>query len=154
MIYLIIFFAKIIENALSTLRLIVVANGKKIIGAILQIFVTFVWVVIASMVIIDIKSDYFKVIAFILGSAIGSYLGSLIEEHIAMGTNLLICIVNPDLKNNIVNSLKLKNFKIINFNDSEKLIILTKRKKRKEIIKIIKNIDKGSIIIASKVLFD
>ena len=35
--YLAIFIAKIIENTLSTLRLIVVAKGKKLFGAILQL---------------------------------------------------------------------------------------------------------------------
>ena len=41
--YLLIFISKIIENALATLRLIVVANGKKILGAVLQFCIALVW---------------------------------------------------------------------------------------------------------------
>ena len=36
MIYFLIFISKVVESALSTLRLILVANGKKILGMILQ----------------------------------------------------------------------------------------------------------------------
>jgi len=81
MIYLIIFIFKLIENTLSTFRLIVVAHGKKLSGAILQGIVTFVWAVSASLVIIDIKENNFKVFVFCLGSIVGSYLGSFLEER-------------------------------------------------------------------------
>ena len=63
MIYFLIFISKVVESALSTLRLILVANGKKILGMILQFFITLVWVITTSIVIIDIKNDYFKALA-------------------------------------------------------------------------------------------
>ena len=71
MIYFLIFISKVVESALSTLRLILVANGKKILGMILQFFITLVWVITTSIVIIDIKNDYFKALAFILGASLG-----------------------------------------------------------------------------------
>lgn len=154
MIYILIFLSKVIESALSTLRLILVANGKKLLGAILQMFVTIVWIITASIVIIDIKNDYFKAIAFILGSTIGSYIGSLIEQYIAMGNNMLICIVNPKLKERIKKVLKEKNYKIVEINDDCKLAVLTKRKNKNNIKKIVKEIDKNSTIIIEKVLFE
>lgn len=154
MIYILIFLSKVLESALSTLRLIIVANGKKLLGAILQMFITLVWVITTSVVIIDITKDYFKAIAFILGASIGSYIGSLIEEYIAMGNNMLICIINPQLKNQVKNILLEKEYRIIETNDEGKLAILTKRKNRNEVKKIIKEIDENSTIIIEKVLFD
>lgn len=154
MIYILIFLSKVLESALSTLRLIIVANGKKLLGAILQMFITLVWVITTSVVIIDITKDYFKAIAFILGASIGSYIGSLIEEYIAMGNNMLICIINPQLKNQVKNILLEKEYRIIETNDEGKLAVLTKRKNRNEVKKIIKEIDENSTIIIEKVLFD
>lgn len=80
MIYILIFISKVIENTLSTLRLILVSKGKKKIGALLQGIVALVWIFVTGIVIIDINKDIYKVIFFILGSMIGSYLGSSIEE--------------------------------------------------------------------------
>ena len=154
MIYILIFLSKVLESALSTLRLIIVANGKKLLGAILQMFITLVWVITTSVVIIDITKNYFKAIAFILGASIGSYIGSLIEEYIAMGNNMLICIINPQLKNQVKNILLEKEYRIIETNDEGKLAVLTKRKNRNEVKKIIKGIDENSTIIIEKVLFD
>ena len=88
--YLIIFLAKTIELALGTLRLIVVANGKKKLGAILQGVIAVGWIYITGIVVTNINKDPLKVIAFALGSLFGSYIGSLIEEKMAMGSNMLI----------------------------------------------------------------
>ena len=52
------------------------------------------------------------------------------------------------------NKLIEKNYKIIETNDCGKIIVLTKRKKRNQVKKIIKNFDENSILIIEKVLFD
>ena len=64
-IYLAIFFSKIIENAVGTLRLIVVANGKKKLGALLQGIVALVWIFGTGIVIVDINKDIFKIVIFV-----------------------------------------------------------------------------------------
>ncbi len=152
LIYLVIFTSKIIENAVSTLRIIVVANGKKKIGAILQGVVGLTWIIVTGLVIVDINKDIFKVIVFALGSMVGSYLGSIIEEKIALGTIKLICVVK-DTKENIIKD-KLNKYQIITLNEKSNkysiLIIILKRKDTNKISKIIKNIDKDSIIISEK----
>lgn len=81
MIYIVILVSKILENTLSTLRIIMVANRRKIIGSILQGIIATLWVLTAGMVLIDIQNDVLKIVFFILGSIIGSYLGSSIEER-------------------------------------------------------------------------
>lgn len=154
MIYFFIFLSKVIESALGTLRVIVVANGRKIMGAILQVFISIVWIVTTSIVIIDINKDYFKAIAFILGSSIGSYIGSLIEQKMAMGNIMITCVINSKLKNKIKNILITNNYKIIELNEADKIVILTKRKNKNKVRKIVKQIDENSTVIIEKVLFD
>lgn len=81
--YILIFAFKVIENTLSTLRIIVISNRKKILGAILQGTVSIIWVISTSLVVINIQKDPLKIISFTLGATIGSYIGSIIEEKLS-----------------------------------------------------------------------
>ena len=98
--YAIIFISKVIENSLGTLRLIVVANGKKGLGAILQFIIALVWVAVTGAVVTNIMEDPLKIVFFALGSYVGSYVGSFIEEKMALGSNMLMAIIDEDLVRN------------------------------------------------------
>ena len=152
LIYMAIFFSKIIENAVATLRLIVVANGKKKLGALLQGIVALVWIFVTGIVIVNINKDLFKVVFFVLGSIVGSYLGSIIEEKIALGMNMLICITKEKYEDKIKN--KLNNYQITTIcekdNNYSVLLIVLKRKEINKISEILKSIDKDIIIISEK----
>ncbi len=149
--YFTIFISKIIENALSTLRLIVVAKGKKIFGAILQFIIAFVWVITTGIVVVNIKEDPYKIVFFALGSLIGSYIGSIVEEKIALGNDLITVISNKH-ENEIIKELANNNFSVfkinsyINNKEIPILFITNEKKKRKNVIKIIKKIDNNAII--------
>lgn len=143
-IYLGIFLFKILEDALATLRLIVVNNGKKLLGAILQFIVTIVWVILTGYVLIDFMKDIYKIIAFSLGAFVGSYLGSFLEEKIALGTNCFIIKIN-----NYKKLIKKLNNNYILINDNI-VVFTSKRKNTYNIIKKIKKIDKDATIIIEK----
>lgn len=151
-IYLAIFLSKIIENAVGTLRLIVVANGKKKLGAILQGIVALVWIFGTGIVIIDINKDIFKIVIFVIGSIVGSYLGSIIEEKIALGSNMLICITKEKYEQKIKEKLNKYNITTIceKNNNYSILLIVLKRKEINKINKTLKRIDKDIIIISEK----
>lgn len=150
--YLAIFGAKIIENALSTLRLIVVAKGKKIFGAILQFIIAFVWVITTGIVVTNIKDDPLKIVFFAFGSLIGSYLGSFIEEKIALGQDTITVIISDNYSNKIIEKLTKKNYLVSKINGELKnknisiLFIITEKKQRKNVINIIKSVDEKAII--------
>lgn len=82
MTYFLIFFNKVVENTLSTVRIIVIAKEKKLLGAILNGLISLVWIFSTSMVIHNLNKDFFKIATFCLGAIIGSYLGSIIENKI------------------------------------------------------------------------
>lgn len=81
-IYILVFICKIIENTMSTLRIIILSKGRKKLGAILQGVVAIVWIFSARIIILNINEDLLKLIAFVTGSMIGSYIGSVIEEKL------------------------------------------------------------------------
>ena len=145
MIYIGIFISKILENTLSTLRIIVVSNGKKKLGAILQGLVALIWIFVTGVVIIDINKDIVKIIFFVIGSIAGSYLGSLLEEKIALGTNLVI------IKSSKLDELKyvFRNYNII-IKDNY-LLFISQRKNTKDIVNKTSSIDNTSKIILEKI---
>lgn len=157
-IYFLIFIFKVLENTLSTLRIIVVANGRKLLGALLQGVIALVWAFSTSLVVIDVLKDPFKIVSFTFGSLVGSYIGSLIEEKIAMGTNMLTAVVDKCCTSKVVGALRKQKYEVIILNGKRKdelknvLFIMVKRKKRNDVIKLINNIDSSSIIIIENAL--
>lgn len=151
--YILIFISKIIENALSTLRLIIVANGKKKLGAILNGIISLIWIFVTSIVIIDVNKDPIKIIIFCIGSIVGSYIGSTIEEKLAIGTNMLICVIRDKYESII--KKELDNYQIITLLEKDEnysiLFIVLKRKEIKKISKTIKRIDSKAILISEKI---
>lgn len=151
-IYLIILLLKILENALATLRSIILTTGRKGLGAFLNLVISLIWIFATGMVLIDIEKDLFKIVAFAIGSYLGSYIGCLIEEKLALGTNLIICITSKD-KETLIKKLEELNYDVIvieakdNQDDKNVLFIMTSRKSRKRVINTIKRIDKKSSII-------
>lgn len=143
-----IFLSKIIENAIATLRLIVVSNGKKMLGAILNLIISIIWIISTSLVVVN--NDIFKIIVFALGSFLGSLIGSIMEEKIAIGSNMLFTITSiektEEIKNEL-NNLKYNTY-ILNSNDKNILIIMVLRKNRKQVLDLIRNIDNKAIIIS------
>ena len=150
--YIFIFVSKIIENAIGTLRLIVVSNGKKILGAILQLIIALVWVLSTGLVVVNVNKDPLKIVFFCLGSLVGSYLGSIIEEKLALGSNMLTCIT--DKNNGMIDYIRKRGYALTcvegKGKDSDKnvLFIMIKRKEMYKVVKMLKRKDKNSMIIS------
>ena len=151
--YFVILFFKIIENTLATVRLIVVSNGKKVLGAILNFIVSIIWLFTASIVIVNINEDLLKIFFFCLGSGIGSYIGSYIENKLALGNNLFLCIID---KENlfVIDKLRDKGYGVTTVpgygKDNEKyvLMIYASRKQRLKLINNINKLAPNSMIIS------
>lgn len=154
LLYGMIFFSKVIENSLGTLRLIVVANGKKLLGAILQFLIALVWVLVTGAVVVNIHQDPLKIIFFALGSFVGSYVGSFIEEKMALGSNMLMVIIEKDLKEKIVPTLRNYGYQITTmdaagmYNKKTVLMIVIARKERRKLVHLIHTLDSKALIIS------
>ncbi len=153
MIYLFIFLSKVIEISLGTLRMIVVANDKKWLGAFLQLANALVWIFSTGAVLTGINEDWLKIAIFAIGSFIGSYAGCLIEEKLAMGSNLITCIT--DSKNEkMLSDLREAGYAVTVMqgcgmkNNKEIYWIMTPRKKRHKAVLILKKHDQNCMIVS------
>ena len=93
---LIIFFARICDVSLGTLRIVFVSKGKKNIAPFLGFFEVFIWVVIISEVLKNVDSIV-GLIAYAAGYAAGNFIGMNIEERIAIGTQLIKVFSTKDI---------------------------------------------------------
>lgn len=151
--YFLIFLSKVIEIALSTLRLIVVSNGKKWLGAILQLFISLVWIFSTGAVVIGVHKDPLKILFFALGSLVGSYVGSIMEEKLAIGSNMITCITECGSQN-LIDQIRTHGYAVTVMQgtglEKEKdiLLIMTTRKKRHHVVDIIHQYDQNCMIIS------
>lgn len=83
-----IFFGRICDVTLGTLRIIFVSKGEKYKAPIVGFFEVFIWVVIISQIFSQANS-LIAYIAYAAGYAAGNYVGILVENRIAFGYQLL-----------------------------------------------------------------
>ena len=147
MIHIIIFVLKMTENMISTLRLIMISNGKKIAGSLLHFIGSIVFIISASLVIINFNKDVYKILAYALGCGFGSYFGSLLDEKMAIGENLIICI---SYNKNLSNYLQKNGYKITAIKGEKNMYILyalVPRRIKKLLINKVTEYDKNTHII-------
>jgi len=82
-----IFFGRMIDVTLGTLRVIFVSKGAKNIAPFIGFFEVLIWIVIISQVFAR-AHDWVAYLSFAAGYATGSYVGILIEKRIAYGVIL------------------------------------------------------------------
>ena len=153
----VIFFAKIIEVAVGTLRHILITKGYRREGTLLSFVEILLWTFVASRVIIGIAEAPIKGIVYSIAFSIGVYLGSRIEGYIAMGRVLIQTIVSKESAAIMTGCLRDKGHAVTTMKaqgrDSEKevLMIFANRKGKEEIIKNILLLDKSAMIITNDV---
>ncbi|MDR2126298.1 MAG: DUF5698 domain-containing protein [Prevotellaceae bacterium] len=79
-----IFFARICDVTLGTLRVIFVAHGHKYIAPILGFFEVFIWIIVISE-LLNSSNNIICYAAYAAGYATGNFVGMLVDERIAIG---------------------------------------------------------------------
>ncbi len=107
---LFIFFARIIDVSLGTIRMILVIRGDRIPAAVIGFFEILVYTIALGMVV-GALDDPVKLIVFCSGFALGILAGSIIEEKLAMGYRGIQVIINRD-HSYIVDELREEGFPV------------------------------------------
>ena len=104
LIALLIFFLRVLNMTLDTLRMMVVMRGMKTITFILGFFQTAVFVFSLGSVISDLNNPL-NTIAYSLGFATGNVVGMMIEKRLALGF-INITIISPTNGRQIAETLR------------------------------------------------
>lgn len=153
LLYLIIFCAKIVEVTLSTLRLVYINKGEKLIGAFLGFFEVLIWLIVVSSVLNNIAEDPIKILVYCAAFALGNYIGVTIETRLAVGLSSLQVVVDGDQGDALADVLRDKGFGVTimegkGINDRPKalLFVQMKRKRITEAVRTIQSINDGAFI--------
>lgn len=91
-----IFFMRIADVSLGTIRIIFVSRGNKMIAPVLGFFEVLIWI-LAITNIMQHLDNWLCYIAWAGGFATGNYVGMIIEEKLALGISLIRVISKNDL---------------------------------------------------------
>lgn len=142
---LIIFFAKIIEVSLTTVKTIFITKKEKTIASIIAFFEIMLWLVVVSRIIIDITSYPNRMIAYALGYALGHFVGLSLEEKLNYGLVTLEIILNKEDANKLAIYLRDRNIAVTEIkaygkiNEKRILMIHLKRKIKNEVVDYVKH---------------
>lgn len=82
--YLLIFLARIFDVSAGTIRVLLIVRGRKWLASSIGFFEVMVYIVVLKHVV-DRLNDPLSLIIYCLGFAAGSFVGSALEEKMAMG---------------------------------------------------------------------
>jgi uncharacterized protein YebE (UPF0316 family) len=92
---LLIFFARICDVSINTIRIIFVMSGRRMISTILGFFESLIWLLAIGQIFQHIDNVY-SYIAYPAGFAAGIFVGMFIEEKLAYGKVVVRLLTNED----------------------------------------------------------
>lgn len=152
-----IYFARILDVTLNTIRTFYTLKGKSTISTIISFFEVLVWFLVAREALnINLNSVWIP-ISYALGYATGNLLGSFISNNY-IKTEINVTVITKK-NNNLVNILRDNEYEISiidlknSFDNVKKqmLIIETNKTNYKRLIHIIKSYDINSCIMVSDI---
>ncbi len=84
-----IIIARIADVSLGTLRTVFVVSGYRMISLVIGFFELLIWVVVVSKVIGTMGDNWLYSICYALGFALGTYIGMTVEQHLAVGEQVV-----------------------------------------------------------------
>lgn len=151
--YLFIFGARIMDVSMSTIRMLMVVQGRRKYAAIIGFFEVIIYIVALGKVVNGLSNPG-NLLAYALGFASGNYIGSYIEEKIALG-NLTAQVILNDNDDRIVHELRDNGFGVTVIEGQGKegpknlLTIILKRKDLSKLHELLATHDKGTFITVS-----
>ena len=150
--YLLIFFVKVFEVSLATLRIVLITKDERVKGALIGFFEVIIWVLVVSAVLKDITQDPFKIIVYATGFSVGNYVGSLLENKLAIGVTNIEVITHKNDGKKLANHLRTNGLAVTSVNaygmhDKREILYLhVPRKKVKQTVHTIRKFKEDVVI--------
>lgn len=147
---LLIFFARIMDVSIGTLRLIFVSKGYKFYAPLLGFFEVIIWLLAIGQIMQHLD-NFLCYLAYGLGFATGNFLGILLDEKMSLGTVLIRVVPKMDTTV-LINQLRENSFgaslvDIEGMTGKLKMIFtIVKRKDLKEVLGLIQEHNPQSFV--------
>ncbi|MBQ7920971.1 MAG: DUF2179 domain-containing protein [Clostridia bacterium] len=101
--------AKIVEITIQSLKTCMMVKGERLKAAALGFAECAIWGLVISTIISTLGDNLMLLLFYCVGYAVGLFLGSALEDRIALGTSNLELIANRENTESIVGYLKERN---------------------------------------------
>ena len=148
----IIFFARIFDVSLGTLRTISIVNGRKWMAFGLGFVEILIWILVVSTVIQNIKESPVLVLFYAFGFATGNFVGIKIEKWLALGY-INFRVISRNLYNEMASIIREAGYPVTVFlgegltGQVGELYIVCTQRDLKEIRSLIRKIDPKAFYI-------
>lgn len=152
LICILVFFAKIVEVSLTTVRTVLITRGEKLYASIIGFVEVFIWLYIIGTVLVGINDQPLRMVAYALGFACGNYIGCVLEDKLALGLMTINAIVSEKDGEALAHILRAENVGVTlveaeGLKEEKKMLILhVKRKRKCQIVKLIQNSGINAVI--------
>ena len=158
-VYVFIFFAETLFTTLSTLRVVLTNRGERFMSMIISVFEILIWVIVTGTVLNSVTSDPFKIVVYGAAYSTGIFLGSVVEGRLALGIiSLSIFLPEDDTVSVIINALKENGYGATIWDATgihnvrrKVIIVVAKRKSKKDVIDLIHSFTQHAVITVSNV---
>lgn len=154
-----IFFIRILDVSLGTVRTIITIRGKAWLASLVGFIELFVWFVVVKEALNTDNNSIFIAFSYAGGFATGTYIGGLISSKIIHSDlTIQIITVKADILASVLRdnnyAVSILDIKGMNEDDSKKLLLLqTNDRKLSSIRKLIRDIDNKAFVFINETKF-
>ncbi len=105
---LLIFFARIMDQSIGTMRLIFISKGLKYVAPFLGFFEVIIWLLAVGQIMQHLD-NWLCYVAYGAGFAMGNFIGITLEKRLSLGTVIIRVILSQESPG-LIDSLKAQNF--------------------------------------------
>ncbi len=144
--YFFIFFARIMDVSLDVFRILLLARGYAIPAAVIGFFEICIYIVALGTVMAGGLNDFRRILVYAAGFAAGNFVGSYIENRMAVGFVVIQMFPYPDHAEELIGRLRQSNYGVTVLKGEgrsgarEILVITAKRKDQPHIMKIMNEV--------------
>lgn len=141
-----IFFARIIDVSLGTVRTINLIQGRSIMAFLLGLVEATMWLVVVAAVLKEISVEPLLGVFYAFGFSAGNVVGILIEKRLALGS-LILRIISSDYEPEMTRELREMGFAVTVFTGEgrdgpvRELYVVCQRRDFKKIIAAVEEVD-------------
>ena len=152
-----IFFARILDVSLGTLRTIITVKGKNFLAACIGFIEICIWFTIVREALNTDETSMFVMLSYAAGYATGTYIGGVISKKVIRGTvSMQIITANHNLVNVIRDNgyaVSVMNIKGQEEIDKYMLYIEVNNKSYDRLMNLVKNNDSKAFIVVNETKF-
>ncbi|MBE3589016.1 MAG: DUF2179 domain-containing protein [Thermoanaerobacteraceae bacterium] len=153
--YLFIFTARVVDMSLDVVRVLMLMRDKRLLAAMVGFVEVSVFILALNQVLAGGLTDPGKVIAYAGGFATGNYVGSIIENRLALGYLTLQLFPAPDRAARFIEIFSQAGFGVSSvccqgrYGERNILFVLLKRRDLQRALSLLDEVDPGTFFSVS-----